>query len=37
MATDLSKKIGVLQLSVSISVMCGEKIAHAEQIELVEN
>jgi len=36
-ATELSKKLGVSQPSVSISVMRGEKIAQAEQMELVED
>jgi chromosomal replication initiation ATPase DnaA len=36
-ATELSKKLGVSQPSVSISVKRGEKIAKAEQLELVEN
>jgi hypothetical protein len=35
-ATELSKKLGVSQPSVSISVKRGEKIAKAEQLELVE-
>jgi len=35
-ATELSKKLGVLQPSVSISVKRGEKSAKAEQLELVE-
>jgi len=33
-AAELSKKLGVSQPSVSISVMRGEKIAQAEQIDL---
>ncbi len=36
-ATELSKKLGVSQPSVSISLKRGEKIAKAEQIELVED
>ncbi len=36
-ATELSKKLGVSQPSVSISVNRGEKIAKAEQLELVED
>ena len=36
-ATDLSKKLGVSQPSVSISVKRGERIAKAEQLELVED
>ncbi len=36
-ATELSKKLGVSQPTVSISVKRGEKIAKAEQIELVED
>jgi len=35
-ATELSKKLGVSQPSVSISVMRGEKITLTEQIEHVE-
>ena len=35
-ATDLSKKLGISQPSVSISVKRGEKIAKAMQLELVE-
>jgi len=35
-ATELSKKLGVSQPSVSISVKRGERIAKAEQLELVE-
>jgi hypothetical protein len=35
-ATELSKKLGISQPSVSISVKRGEKIARAEQLELVE-
>jgi len=35
-ATELSKKLGVSQPSVSNSVKLGEKIAKAEQLELVE-
>ena len=35
-ATELSKKLGVSQPTVSISVKRGEKIAKAEQLELVE-
>jgi hypothetical protein len=35
-ATELSKKLGVLQPSVSISVKRGEKIAKAEKLELVK-
>jgi hypothetical protein len=34
-ATELSKKLGVSQPSVSISVKRGEKIAKAEKLELV--
>jgi len=34
-ATELSKKLGISQPSVSISVMRGERIAKAEQLELV--
>ena len=36
-ATELSKKLGVSQPSVSISVKCGEKIANAEELVLVED
>ncbi len=36
-ATELSKKLGVSQPSVSISAKRGEKIAKAEQLELVED
>ena len=36
-ATELSKKLGVSQPSVNISVKRGEKIATAEQLELVED
>ena len=36
-ATELSKKLGVSQPTVSISVKRGEKIAKAEQLELVED
>ncbi len=36
-ATELSKKFGVSQPAVSISVKRGEKITKAEQIELVED
>ena len=36
-ASELSKKLGVSQPSVSISVKRGEKIAKAEQLELVED
>jgi REP element-mobilizing transposase RayT len=36
-ATELSKKLGLSQPSVSISVKRGEKIAQAEQLELVED
>ncbi len=36
-ATELSQKLGVSQPSISISVKRGEKIAKAEQIELVED
>jgi predicted transcriptional regulator len=36
-ATELSKKLGVSQPSVSISVKRGEKIAKAERFELVED
>ncbi len=36
-ATELSKKLGISQPSVSISVKRGEKIAKAEQLELVED
>ena len=36
-ATELSNKLGVSQPSVSISVRRGEKIAKAEQLELVED
>ncbi len=36
-ATELSKKLGVSQPSVSISVKRGEKIAKAEQIKLEED
>jgi predicted XRE-type DNA-binding protein len=36
-ATELSKKLGVSQPTVSISVMRGEKIAKAEQLKLVED
>jgi len=36
-ATELSKKLGVSQPSVSISVKRGERIAKAEQFELVES
>jgi putative transposase len=35
-ATELSKKLGVSQPSVSISVKRGEKIANAMQLELLE-
>jgi hypothetical protein len=35
-ATELSKKLGVSQPSVSISLNRGEKIAKADQLELVE-
>ena len=35
-ATELSKKLGVSQQSVSISVKRGEKIAKTGQLELVE-
>ena len=35
-ATELSKKLGVSQPSVSISVKRGEKIAKAMQLELIE-
>jgi len=35
-ATELAKKLGISQPSVSISVKRGEKIARAEQLELVE-
>jgi predicted transcriptional regulator len=35
-ATELSKKLGISQPSVSISVKRGEKIAKAGQLELVE-
>ena len=35
-ATDLSKKLGISQPSVSISVKRGEKIAKAMQLELVK-
>ena len=35
-ATELSKKLGVSQPSVSISVKRGEKIAEAMQLELIE-
>jgi hypothetical protein len=34
--TELSKKLGVSQPSVSISVKRGEKIAKTSQLELVE-
>jgi hypothetical protein len=34
-ATELSKKFGIPQPSVSISVKRGERIAKAEQLELV--
>ena len=34
-ATELSKKFGISQPSVSISVKRGERIAKAEQLELV--
>ncbi len=36
-ATELSKKLGVSQPSVSISVKRGEKIAKIRQLELVED
>jgi len=36
-ATELSKKLGLSQPSVSISVKRCEKIAQAEQLELVED
>jgi len=36
-ATELSKKLGVSQPTVSISVKRGEKIAKAEQLELVDD
>ena len=36
-ATELSTNLGVAQPSVSISVKRGEKIAKAEQIEIVED
>jgi transcriptional regulator len=36
-ATELSKKLGTSQPSVSISVKRGEKIAKAEQLELVKD
>ena len=36
-ATELSKKLGVSQPSVSISVKRGEKIAKTGQLELVED
>jgi hypothetical protein len=36
-ATELSKKLGLSQPSVSISVKRGEKIAQSEQLELVED
>jgi REP element-mobilizing transposase RayT len=36
-ATELSKKLGLSQPSVSISVKRGERILQAEQLELVEN
>ena len=36
-ATELSKKLGVSQPSVSISVKRGEKIANAEQLDLVDD
>jgi hypothetical protein len=35
-ATEISKKLGVSQPSVSISVKRGEKIANAMQLELIE-
>ncbi len=36
-ATELSKKLGLSQPSVSISIKRGEKIAQAERLELVED
>jgi predicted transcriptional regulator len=36
-ATELSKKLGVSQPSVSISVKRGEKIAKDMQLELIKN
>ena len=35
-ATELSKKLGISQRSVSISVKRGEKIARSEQLELIK-
>ena len=35
--TELSKKLGVSQPSVSISVKRGEKIAKAKQLELIKD